>query len=104
VRTAIAAVSSSLQAKGNALPVAPGGEVFLSVKNSPVHAIAEAHGFVERNPVVPRKRRRPVEEPTHSFTARVSVRSANAFIEWCERERMSYREGFDRLVSLIDRA
>jgi hypothetical protein len=71
---------------------------------SPVRAIAEAHGFVERNPVVPRKRRKPVEEPTHSFTARVSVRSANAFIEWCERERMSYREGFDRLVSLIDKA
>jgi hypothetical protein len=27
-----------------------------------------------------------------------------ALIEWCERERMSYREGFDRLVALIDRA
>jgi hypothetical protein len=71
---------------------------------APMKAIAEAHGFVERNPVVPRKRRRPVDEPTHSFTARVSVRSANAFIEWCERERISYREGFDRLVDLIDRA
>jgi hypothetical protein len=71
---------------------------------TPMKAIAEAHGFVERNPVVPRKRRRPVDEPTHSFTARVSVRSANAFIEWCERERISYREGFDRLVGLIDRA
>ena len=70
----------------------------------PVRAVAEAHGFVERNPVVPRRRRRPVEEPTYSFTARVSVRSANAFIEWCERERISYREGFDRLVSLIDKA
>jgi hypothetical protein len=70
----------------------------------PMRAVAEAHGFVERNPVVPRKRRRPVDEPTHSFTARVSVRSANAFIEWCERERISYREGFDKLVALIDRA
>jgi hypothetical protein len=71
---------------------------------APMKAIAEAHGFVERNPVVPRKRRKPVDEPTHSFTARVSIRSANAFIEWCERERISYREGFDRLVDLIDRA
>ena len=71
---------------------------------APVRAIAEAHGFVERNPVTPRKRKKGVEEPTHSFTARVTVRSANAFIEWCERERMSYREGFDRLVALIDRA
>jgi hypothetical protein len=71
---------------------------------APVRAIAEAHGFVERNPVTPRKRRKGVDEPTHSFTARVTVRSANAFIEWCEQERMSYREGFDRLVGLIDRA
>jgi hypothetical protein len=71
---------------------------------TPTRAIAEAHGFVERNPIMPRKRRRPVEEPTYSFTARVSVRSANAFIEWCERERISYREGFDRLVAFADRA
>jgi len=71
---------------------------------APARAIAEAHGFVERNPVMPRKRRRPVEEPTYSFTARVSVRSADRFIEWCEQERVSYREGFDRLVALIDKA
>lgn len=68
-------------------------------------AIAEAHGFVSRDPQPTiRKRRRPAEEPTHSFTARVSVRSANAFVEWCERERMSYREGFDRLVAKIGQA
>ena len=65
-------------------------------------AIAEAHGFVDRDPQTVRKRRRAAEEPTYSFTARVSVRSANAFIEWCERERMSYREGFDRLVAKIE--
>lgn len=66
-------------------------------------AIAEAHGFVDRSPQPTiRKRRRPAEEPTYSFTARVSVRSANAFIEWCECERMSYREGFDRLVAKIE--
>jgi hypothetical protein len=65
-------------------------------------AIAEAHGFVSRDPhPTIRKRRKPTEEPTYSFTARVSVRSANAFIDWCEQERMSYREGFDRLVAQI---
>ena len=67
-------------------------------------ALAETHGFVERNPLVPRKRRMPVDEPIHSFTARVSVRAADRFIEWCERERISYREGFDRLVASIDKA
>lgn len=81
-------------------PTPPSG----AVEPPPLRAIAEAHGFVERNPVTPRKRRKPVDEPTHSFTARVTVRSANAFIEFCERERISYREGFDRLVTLIDRA
>jgi hypothetical protein len=54
-------------------------------------------------PIMPIKRRKPVEEPTFSFTARVSVRSGNRFIAWCEEERISYREGFDRLVDLLDR-
>jgi hypothetical protein len=71
---------------------------------TPARAVAEAHGFVERNPVTPRKRKKGADEPMYSFTARVTVRSANAFIEWCERERMSYREGFDRLIALIDKA
>ena len=37
-------------------------------------------------------------------TARVSVASHDRFVEFCERERISYREGFDRLVKLIDKA
>jgi hypothetical protein len=78
-----------------------GAEVSIAPEQLPVRAIAEAHGFTDRNPVVPRKRRKPVDEPTYSFTARVSVRAANRFIEWCEQERISYREGFDRLVDLI---
>lgn len=44
------------------------------------------------------KRRQPVDEPTFNFTARISVRAGNAFIMYCEAERISYREGFDRLV------
>jgi len=31
-------------------------------EQSPVRAIAEAHGFIDRNPIVPRKRRKPVDE------------------------------------------
>lgn len=69
----------------------------------PARAVAEAHGFVERNPVAPRKRRKGADEPTYSFTARVTVRSADIFIAWCERERLTYREGFDRLVAFIHR-
>ncbi len=68
-----------------------------------VKSIAEAHGFRDRDPVQ-RKRRKGVAEPMCSFTARVSVKSANAFIEWCESERMSYREGFDRLIGFKEKA
>src|SRR3954453_16601554 len=83
-------------------PNGEGSEII--AEQSPVRALPERHGFIDRTPIVPRKRRKPVDEPTHSFTAWVSVRAANKFIEWCEQERISYREGFDRLVALIDQA
>ena len=35
---------------------------------------------------------------------RASVRDLDRFVEWCERNRYSYREGFGELVKLIDRA
>jgi hypothetical protein len=67
-----------------------------------IEHIAERLGFVERAPPqVLQKRRKTVEEATHSFTARVSVRSANEFIAWCEREHLSYRQGFDHLMLLL---
>jgi hypothetical protein len=68
-------------------------------------AVGERLGFVSREPVqtMPLKRRKPVEEPTFSFTARVSLRSGNRFIAYCEEERISYREGFDRLMAALDR-
>jgi hypothetical protein len=68
-----------------------------------IDAVAGRHGFVERQPPqVLYKRRKTVDEPTHSFTARVSVRSANGFIAWCEREHLSYRQGFDHLMALLE--
>jgi hypothetical protein len=32
------------------------------------------------------------------------VRSANSFVAWTEEEGISYREGFDRLMALINKA
>jgi hypothetical protein len=32
------------------------------------------------------------------------VRAADRFIAWGEQERISYREGFERLVALLDKA
>lgn len=65
---------------------------------------AAAHGFVDRHPVSPRRRQRGTDEPMCSFTARVSVSAHDRFVTWCERERISYREGFDRLMTLLDQA
>jgi hypothetical protein len=48
-----------------------------------------------------RRRKRGAGEPTHSLTLRVTARAADTFIAWCERERLTYREGFDRLVGRI---
>jgi hypothetical protein len=64
-------------------------------------ALAQAHGFVPRDPVEQRNRRRVPAEAVRSFTTRVNTRDANAFIEWCDNERISYREGFGRMVALL---
>jgi hypothetical protein len=70
-----------------------------------VRPIAEAHGFVDRDAPRPRRRRRDaVDEPTTQFSARVSVASLERFVAFCDRERYSYRVGFDRLIELLDQA
>lgn len=68
-----------------------------------IEAIADRLGFVDRQPpaVVVQKKRKTVDEPTTSFTARISVRSANQFIRWTEEHGLSYREGFDCLMDLL---
>jgi len=33
------------------------------------------------------------------MTIRLLIKSATRFVRWCERERMSYREEFDRLLN-----
>jgi hypothetical protein len=68
-----------------------------------IDAIADRLGFVDRQPApaVLQKKRKTVEEPTTSFTARISVRSANEFIRWTEAHGLSYRQGFDHLMKLL---
>jgi hypothetical protein len=59
--------------------------------------------FSRRVEVEPLKRQRGAgDEPVHAFTMRVRVAASNAFVTWCERERLSYREGFDRLMRLLE--
>jgi hypothetical protein len=69
-----------------------------------IDRVAERLGFASREVPQRRKRRTFVDEPTDQLNLRATIADINAFVEWCERERLSYREGFGRLVKLIDRA
>lgn len=66
-----------------------------------VDQVAERLGFASREAVVRRRRRPPIEGPTDQINIRASTADINAFVEWCEKNRFSYREGFAELVRLI---
>lgn len=69
-----------------------------------VDLAAEAVGFVNREPLkAPPKRRRGTAEQLHNFTMRLAIGDAEKFIRYCERERLSYREAFAKLVADLDR-
>ena len=59
-------------------------------------------GFGSREPLVRRRKRQPIEEPVEQINLRAAVADINIFIEWCETNRYSYREGFGELVKHID--
>jgi hypothetical protein len=62
-------------------------------------------GFVSREPLrVPPKRRLGTKKQLHPYTMKLDIDDAEKFIRWAERERLTYREAFGRLVALIDRA
>jgi hypothetical protein len=69
-----------------------------------VDRVADKLGFPSREVPTRRKRRVTVDEPTDQLNLRAAIADINVFVEWCERERMSYREGFGRLVAKIDQA
>lgn len=69
-----------------------------------VDRAAERQGFGRRDAAeIAVKRQRGTEKTVHQFTMRVAVASSNKFVLWCEKHRLSYREGFDRVVELLDR-
>ena len=67
-----------------------------------IDRVAEKLGFPSREVPTRRKRRIAVDEPTDQLNLRAAIADINVFVEWCERERMSYREGFGRLVAKIE--
>ena len=78
-------------------PAAP-----IAAREAAVDRAGEALGFASRQAIVRRRRRTPSEEPTDQINIRASIADINRFVAWCEKERLSYREGFGRLVSAID--
>lgn len=69
-----------------------------------IDRVAEKLGFPSREVPMRRKRRIAVDEPTDQLNLRAAITDINQFVEWCETERMSYREGFGRLVAKIGKA
>lgn len=61
-------------------------------------------GFGSRENLVRRRKRQPIEEPVEQINLRAAVADINVFIEWCEKKRYSYREGFAELVKHINNA
>ncbi|MGH1587700.1 hypothetical protein ACRBEV_04265 [Methylobacterium phyllosphaerae] len=66
-----------------------------------IDRVAEKLGFPSHEVPTRRKRRIAVDEPTDQLNLRAAIADINVFVEWCERERMSYCEGFGRLVAKI---
>ena len=69
---------------------------------SDVDRAAERIGFTSREAVVRRRKRAPVEGPVDQLNVRAAISDINRFVEWCERRRYSYREGFAELVRKIE--
>jgi len=62
---------------------------------------AEGLGFVSREAATIQRKAKPGPSgPTGQFNLRAAVGDVNEFIDWCGRERMSYREGFGKLMDL----
>ena len=65
-------------------------------------AAADRAGFRHREPPrEPPRRRRGTTKQLHNLTMKLDIDDAETFIRYCERERLSYREAFGRLVATI---
>lgn len=70
-----------------------------------VDRVADSLGFVSRETAtIKRKTKSGPSGPTGQFNLRAAVADVNDFVDWCERERMSYREGFGKLMELKRKA
>ena len=59
--------------------------------------------FVTKRELVRIRRDRGSDETQTALSLRVRVKAANSFIAFCNRRRLTYREGFDQLVAQIEK-
>ena len=81
---------------------APSGEHPRTGDLSAVDRAADRLGFQSREAPIRRRKRQPIDQPTDQINIRAAISDLNAFVEFCERKRYSYREGFAELVAKID--
>ena len=66
--------------------------------------VAERLGFPSRETPTRRRKRQIADEPTDQINIRAAIADLNAFVEFCERNRLTYREGFGQLVKFTAEA
>ena len=70
-----------------------------------IDQVASELGFVSRQPLrVPPRRKLGTKKQLHPYTMKLDIDDMAVFIQWIERERLTYRQGFARLVALIDKS
>jgi hypothetical protein len=57
---------------------------------------------VRREPKLERRDDRGTADAVHTLSIRCRITASNAFIRYCKRNRLSYREGFDAVARWAD--
>ena len=73
-------------------------------RQSLLHDLRDEHGRAEGSSAqsaIRRRKRHIPHQPTDQLNLRAAISDINTFVEWCERNRYSYREGFGELVKGI---
>jgi hypothetical protein len=59
--------------------------------------------FITKRELMPIRKNRGSDETQHTFSARVMVKASNTFVAFCNRRRLTYREGFDVVAEMLER-
>jgi hypothetical protein len=85
---------------GKLATIKPDQDETSTISDARIDEVGERHGFVAREPIQKLTRRKP-SEPSANLNIRPPVTTFNRFLQFCEKNRMSYPEA---LKELMDRA